>query len=578
MNLEEHSTLKKSVSLLNHKMLEIIKSVENEELFTILTDLNQRIQDPFLFVIVGEVKAGKSSFINALLRTEQDICKVAPSPMTDTIQRIVYGDVHREEITNQYLKTIYYPEEILKKISVVDTPGTNTIVDHHQEITERFIPQADLIVFVFESKNPYRESAWQFFDYISDEWRKKIVFVLQQKDLMEAEDLSINMGGVRQHAISKGIQEPKIFAVSAKQEKDGDLEKSGFRQLHAYLNQNITGGQSPFLKLRSIADSILTISEKFEQSLQQRKLQWESDTRFREEIDESLQSNRSKTGKQINFLVENLIAAYDRITKKRYDELDRGLSFVSLIKKSFSSWMGGDQNPKEWLENQIESFEYELNHALKEKLQDGVMDIAENIQDMAVVVDAKLKSTTTILDNTDEIFHNIAERRASVLSELLKTFQDFLKDPQNFYDQDLTKSSKNLAPNLAAGSGIAVIGVILASLTNGAVFDITGGILTAFGLIFAGASIGYKRRKILNTFNQEIHKGRHRIQNEVSQKLNDYSDRIQFKILNNFTKLDEHLERESKEIKRLENSLIEVNHTGKSLQEEIDFKLSEINK
>ncbi|MBK7009342.1 MAG: dynamin family protein [Saprospiraceae bacterium] len=34
------------------------------------------------------------------------------------------------------------------------TPGTNTIVAHHQEITEKFIPYSDLIVFVFEAKNP----------------------------------------------------------------------------------------------------------------------------------------------------------------------------------------------------------------------------------------------------------------------------------------------------------------------------------------------------------------------------------------------------------------------------------------
>ena len=43
-----------------------------------------------LFVIVGEVKAGKSSFINALLR--EDICEVAPDPCTAGIQELVYGN------------------------------------------------------------------------------------------------------------------------------------------------------------------------------------------------------------------------------------------------------------------------------------------------------------------------------------------------------------------------------------------------------------------------------------------------------------------------------------------------------
>ena len=145
-----------------HDLLDLSKDIGHQGLEATITDLKDRIEEPFMFVIVGEVKAGKSSFINALLETETDICKVAPSPMTDTIQQILYGETTHEEIINPYLKRIYQPVEILQEIAIVDTPGTNTIIEHHQEITERFIPGADLIVFVFEAKNPYRQSAWEF--------------------------------------------------------------------------------------------------------------------------------------------------------------------------------------------------------------------------------------------------------------------------------------------------------------------------------------------------------------------------------------------------------------------------------
>ena len=148
-----------------------------------------------MFVIVGEVKAGKSSFVNALLGTGKEICKVAPQPMTDTIQQIIYGEEEEIISVNEYLKKIFQPIEILREIAIVDTPGTNAIIKHHQEITENFIPASDLIVFVFEAKNPYRQSAWDFFDYIHEDWRKKIVFVLQQKDLMNQEDLNVNING-----------------------------------------------------------------------------------------------------------------------------------------------------------------------------------------------------------------------------------------------------------------------------------------------------------------------------------------------------------------------------------------------
>ncbi|MEO6131117.1 MAG: dynamin family protein, partial [Saprospiraceae bacterium] len=163
----------------------------------ILADLRDRIDEPFMFVIVGEVKAGKSSFINALLE-EPNLCAVAPSPMTDTIQQIVYGDIYKVEEISPYLRRVYQPSPILKDIAIVDTPGTNTIITHHQEITERFIPGSDLIIFVFEAKNPYRQSAWDFFDFMHEEWHKKIVFVLQQKDLMDEPDLKINVQGVKE--------------------------------------------------------------------------------------------------------------------------------------------------------------------------------------------------------------------------------------------------------------------------------------------------------------------------------------------------------------------------------------------
>ena len=65
--------------------------INNASLSEMVSDLRNRIHEPFMFVIVGEVKAGKSSFVNALLGTGKEICKVVLQPMTDTIQQILYG-------------------------------------------------------------------------------------------------------------------------------------------------------------------------------------------------------------------------------------------------------------------------------------------------------------------------------------------------------------------------------------------------------------------------------------------------------------------------------------------------------
>jgi len=536
----------------------ITTEIKHSSLAETVGDLKDRIKEPYMFVIVGEVKAGKSSFINALLKSKEEICKVAAHPMTDTIQQITYGAEQRVEEINQYLQKIYQPFDILKEIAIVDTPGTNTIVDHHQEITERFIPASDLIVFVFESKNPYRQSAWDFFDYIQDEWRKKIIFILQQKDLMEPDDLVTNIQGVRDYAKQKGITKPNVYAVSAKMEQAGDLGNSGFLPLRAFIEEKITSGQAGKLKLKNNISTALTINDKIFRGLITRKEQHESDERFRNDIKDTLEGQKQKSEKQVDILIENLLHTYDKITSEKYTEMKSGLGFMPMIKRSFRSIMDKKQSPKEWLNLLATDLERDLNMGLKEKLNEGVIDIAESIQQMGNIVDLKIRNSETILQQDNEIFSEIAERRSNVLKDLQDAFSKFLKTSENFYDDKLATDSENITPNLAAGGGLAVVGVILAAVTNGAVFDITGGLFTTIGLLIAGVGVGLKKRKILKGFEHEIDRGRTLLKGEVSERLKDYIANIKDKIDSNFSQLDKHLEEEKAAISNLEDRITTI--------------------
>lgn len=567
-------TYKESIDNTLSTLLAITKKISHEELSKTVADIKSRVHDPYMFVIVGEVKAGKSSFINALLEAKTEICKVAPSPMTDTIQQIVYGEEESITEITPHLKRITYPEEILKEVAIVDTPGTNTIVDYHQDITESFVPASDLIVFVFESKNPYRESAWKFLDFIKEEWRKKIIFVLQQKDLMEDEDLAINIDGVKKSAKERGIEEPIVFAVSAKEELNGLKNESGFLDVKAYINDHITGGKAPYLKLLNNAETSLTINDKIYSGLDLRKLQYEKDKEFRDEITEILKSQDGKTKKHILILVENLIAKYNKITSKYETQLGEGFSFVTMIKRSFKSLMGSEKSVKEWINGIFADLESELNTKLRDRIQDGVIDIADNIQDMAKLVDAKIKTSETVLKNNHEIYADIADRRANVLKDLQRTFHDFMNKKENFYSDDMHSEGNKVIPNIAAGSTAAILGIILTAVTNGALLDVTGGILTAVGLAFAGVSVGMNRRKILNQYRQEIDRGREHIKVEVTEKLEDYTSRIKEKIDSNFYRFDELLVSEETMIKELEDSHIqvktEIDAVMKSIKKDLD--------
>ena len=93
----------------------------------------------FLFVVIGEFNSGKSQFINALLGG--NFCQTGVLPTTEFVHILRYGD--KAELTAESLgsedladvKTQRLPIEWLKETNVVDTPGTNAVLQRHQAIT-----------------------------------------------------------------------------------------------------------------------------------------------------------------------------------------------------------------------------------------------------------------------------------------------------------------------------------------------------------------------------------------------------------------------------------------------------------
>ncbi len=555
---------------------ELTQDIQHKELSQTVSDLRNRIHDPFMFVICGEVKVGKSSFINALLESKTEICKVAPSPMTDTIQLIVYGPEYQMTALSPVLKRISYPEDILKEIAIVDTPGTNTIIAHHQEITENFVPTSDLVIFVFEAKNPYRQSAWDFFNFIKTDWQKKVIFVLQQKDLIDPADLQINIRGLEQYAKEKGISNPLIFPVSAKMDLEGKKVDSGFLPLREFIAKNITGGKASLYKMINNIKTSETVVDKIESGILIRKDQFAYDMEFRNDITKTLSDQEKISNNNINMLVENLLASYDTVTNSKRKTLEDGLGFFNVLKRGIGGIFNKGQSLQTWLKEFTADFESSLNTSMKDKLQNGLKDISDSIQQMGQIVSLKIQNSKTILKNDHEVFSAIAEKRSSVMNELHDTFQEFLKNTENYYSKDLVTENNKLAPNVATGTGIAIVGAMLTALTHGAVFDITGGILTTVGLLFAGITLGFNKRKIINQFDAELLQGRAKLGDELRNRLNSYVGDIKLKINYNFKKLDDHLEKEKDQIQMLVTKQNMIQNNLNQLKQKMFVKCDEV--
>lgn len=210
---------------------------------TTLTRSIQQLDELFLLVVVGEFNSGKSAFINALLG--QPLLQEGVTPTTAQINLLKFGEISQRQAQDAHLHVLTEPIELLRQISIVDTPGTNAIIKEHQAITEEFVPRSDLVLFITSADRPFTESERTFLAQI-ESWGKKIVFIINKIDIFDIEEEVTEVANfVRENATKLLGTIPDIFSISARralQAKQGDPTQwagSGFESLEAYIHDTL---------------------------------------------------------------------------------------------------------------------------------------------------------------------------------------------------------------------------------------------------------------------------------------------------------------------------------------------------
>ncbi|MEI7955972.1 MAG: GTPase [Verrucomicrobiota bacterium] len=201
---------------------------------------------PFLFVVCGEVNAGKSTFFNGLFG--HDLCRVNRLPETKRVICYRYGESVHEVASAGLLVEHCRPLPLLRDFNLVDTPGTNAPGIAWQPQMDGLLAGAELICVVFPASNPWGAATWNFVSRLSEDQLTRAVFILQQIDQHAPADIAVILGHVRDLSLKRIGRVPPIFAVSAKLACEakrsvpasaGMLAASGYPALEEFISLKV---------------------------------------------------------------------------------------------------------------------------------------------------------------------------------------------------------------------------------------------------------------------------------------------------------------------------------------------------
>ena len=497
------------------RCLSLTDKCSETEASAILKNRLALLQSVALFVVVGEVKSGKSSFVNALLG--EDVCEVAPDPCTAVIQELAYGEERSKTVLGDYWERLTLPKTVLRDITIVDTPGTNSIIRNHQTITENYIPKSDLVIFVFPAKNPHTATAWELLSLVRKDWHRKTVFVLQQADLATQRELAVNQERVKQYAHERNVQNPVLFTVSAKRELEGASD-SGFAEFREYLRDTVESGEVWRMKLEGCRDTVRKIVNDLLAKLRREESAIAEDKAFYQDLLARVEGRREKAHSLRRLVVDSLGVSYDRLASRLEEDFREGLQIGTILSRSIPYLR--DKDVKTWIRETQDKFE----KTAKEEIEAESSRVSKDLSDeMKAMLDDLSLAIAHRQERQQQGSHPVAADRLDILERLRSQLRDLrisdIVDEKGIQGSELGKLT-------LTGGGIAALGAVIAMATHLIAFDITGGILAAVGAGLVAVTLLWKRSAIMKDFSQKMDKSRDEFRGRLDQEITQIFERL----------------------------------------------------
>jgi small GTP-binding protein len=491
------------------------------------------LDELFLLVIVGEFNSGKSALINALVG--EAVAPEGVTPTTSAITVLTYGDEPFERVVEAALVELRRPAAVLREIKIVDTPGTNAVIRRHEELTLRYVPRSDLVLFVTSADRPFTESERLFLEKIRD-WGKKVVFVLNKIDLLGGEaQVREVVDYVRKNAeLLLGVA-PEVFPVAARRAflsrvetnpdaRDALWETSRFADLERYVRETLDEETRLRLKLGSPLGVAAQVLARYTEVADSRLALLQEDLRAHDLIERQVDSYAEEIRKEARprvAEVENAVYAMRIRGEKFFDETLRlgrlfDLFNAERVRGEFERRVIADapqeidrrvQEVIDWLVEQ----EVGLWRSVEEQLE-------RRRQANAVESGGRLGAFTA---NRREVLLSIGEATH-------KAVETYDREAEAY---QLAESVRNTVATMALTEAGAVgLGALVAIAATSAAIDVTGilaaSLIAGLGLYLIPA----KKRRALKDFRNKTDQLRERlgeaIQRQFETEVRHSVDRI----------------------------------------------------
>lgn len=495
-----------------------------------LADLAENLSELFLVVVVGEFNAGKSKVLNALFG--EAVMREGPTPTTDKITLLRYGEERMTRPRSDVMVEQRAPIELLRNVALVDTPGTNSIVQEHQQVTENFIPRSDLVLFVTSYDRPLTDSERRFLEFIREDWGRRLVFIVNKADLARSEaDLREVVEHVKSGCRNLLSFEPEVFPVSAEEAfvaktegagREGERwKRSRFGTLEDFITRTLGGRERLALKLNAPLEAGKRLLERFSEEMERRRAILSEDTENLGHLEDEIEDVRTRLrGGYERHLsdIDNLLLKIEQRGTRFLDDTIR-VSRINLLRDR---------------ERFKEEFERQVVRDLDRQIEDRMTEAVDDLTGRALKLERRtlrtlgerMQEAGRPIEHEGDFTYNRAQVHGQIMDRAEREMRNY----------DMRTEARRILDNVYnatglvqyAGYGAAGLAGLSAILIVTTTLDALGGFGLATSAVVAGAGLFVlprQRRKAKSELKDHLEKLRADLRKALSDQLDEEIDR-----------------------------------------------------